>query len=168
MFVHRARQDWNWCRVRWVWSTYMANYDVESHTHTWYRRMFCFLIFGTLCSYDPVWRGFFSLGKPREKRLASLARLTIHEIPGTRYRVRTPHERVWGTTHLAKLTFNYSTGGTQGWRFPFFSKNILRSIYAMTSLIIHVTRKSRVCCFHIEPFFLPNDISAPSVRADSS
>ena len=26
--------------------------DVESHAHT-YRRMFCFFIFGTLCSYDP-------------------------------------------------------------------------------------------------------------------
>ena len=36
-----------------------------------------FFIFGTLCSYDPLWRGFFSLGKPRKKRLASLARLMI-------------------------------------------------------------------------------------------
>ena len=36
-----------------------------------------FFIFGTLCSYGPLWRGFFSLGKPRKKRLDSLARLII-------------------------------------------------------------------------------------------
>ena len=47
-----------------------------NHTHTWYRRMFCFFIFGTLFSYDPLttnWKRLFSL-KPRKKRLASLAR----------------------------------------------------------------------------------------------
>ena len=48
----------------------------HKHTHTWYRRMFYF-IFGTLCSYDPLWRGFFFLRKPRKKRLALLARLII-------------------------------------------------------------------------------------------
>ena len=28
-------------------------------------------------------------------------------------------------------------------------------------------RDDGVCCFHIEPFVLPNDISTPNVRADS-
>ena len=46
-----------------------------NHTHI--QKNVLFFIFGTLCSYDPLWRGFFSLGKPRKKRLASLARLMI-------------------------------------------------------------------------------------------
>ena len=34
-----------------------------NHTdrHPWYRKIFLFFIFfGTLCSYDPLWRGFFA------------------------------------------------------------------------------------------------------------
>ena len=59
----------------------MANYDVELHTYEYLVqknvRVCVLFFFGTLCSCDPLWRGFFSLGKPRKKRLASLARLMI-------------------------------------------------------------------------------------------
>ena len=48
-----------------------------THNHTHIQDNVLFFIFGTLCSYDPLWRGFFFLGKPRKKRLASLARLII-------------------------------------------------------------------------------------------
>ena len=34
MCVYNARPDWYWCRVRWIWSTDVANYDVESHRQT--------------------------------------------------------------------------------------------------------------------------------------
>ena len=34
----------------------MANYDVESHI----QKNVLFFVFGTLCSYDPPWRGFFA------------------------------------------------------------------------------------------------------------
>ena len=49
----------------------------------WYRitqKNVLFFIFGTLCSYDPLWVGFFFLGKPRKKRLASLARLMSNSL----------------------------------------------------------------------------------------
>ena len=55
----------------------MANYDVESHTHT----EECFVLF---CYFwhpmlvRPVMKRLFFLGKPREKRLTSLARLMIN------------------------------------------------------------------------------------------
>ena len=48
-----------------------------THIHTMVQNNVLFFIFGTLCSCGPLWRGFFFLGKPRKKRLASLARLMI-------------------------------------------------------------------------------------------
>ena len=49
-----------------------------NHTHKCLvQKNVVFFIFGTLCSYDPLWRGFFFLWKPRKKGLASLARLMI-------------------------------------------------------------------------------------------
>ena len=64
------------------WPITMLNHThkqtpTHKHTHTWYENNVLFFIFGTLSSYDPIWRGFFFLGKPRKKRLASLARLSI-------------------------------------------------------------------------------------------
>ena len=55
------------------WITHIRT---PTHTYLVQNNVLVF-IFGTLCSYDPLWRGFFSLGKPRKKRLASLARLII-------------------------------------------------------------------------------------------
>ena len=48
----------------------------ESHTHTWYRKMFCFLFLAPYARTTRYEEAFF-LGKPRKKRLASLARLMI-------------------------------------------------------------------------------------------
>ena len=39
-----------------------------------------------------------------------------------KYRISTPNERVWCTTQLAKLSFNYSIGRTHTWRFSIFNK----------------------------------------------
>ena len=49
--------------------------DMFNHTdrHPWYRKMFWFLIFGTLCSYDPPWRGFFAY-RQKTVSVASLSR----------------------------------------------------------------------------------------------
>ena len=55
----------------------MANYDVESHTHTWYRRMFCFLFLAPYARTTRYEEAFFSLENQGKKRLASLARLMI-------------------------------------------------------------------------------------------
>ena len=33
---------------------------------------------------------------------------------------------------------------------------------------LRATHRARACCLHMKPFFLPNDISTPSVLADSS
>ena len=45
------------------WPITMLNHThtwiTQTHTHHWYRIMFGFFIFGTLCSYDPLWRGFW-------------------------------------------------------------------------------------------------------------
>ena len=38
-------------------------------------------------------------------------------------RIRTPNERVWCITQLAKLSSNHSIGRTHSWRFSFFIKN---------------------------------------------
>ena len=59
-----------------------------------------FFYFGTLWSYDPLWRGFFFLGKPRKKRLASLVRLiitcctTVLHIKHIRYQVFTKYIKI--------------------------------------------------------------------------
>ena len=61
------------------WPITMLNHT-HNHTHIRYylvQKNVLFFIFGTLCSYDPLRRGFFFLGKPRGKSLASLARLMI-------------------------------------------------------------------------------------------
>ena len=47
-----------------------------NHTHIVQKNVL-FFIFGTLCSYDPLWTSFFFLGKPRNTKLVTLARLMI-------------------------------------------------------------------------------------------
>ena len=62
------------------WPITMLNHThnhTNTHTYLVQNNVCLFVFFGTLCSYDPLWRGFFFLGKPRKKRLASLARLVI-------------------------------------------------------------------------------------------
>ena len=46
------------------WPITMLNH---THKHPCYRIMF-FFFFGTLCSYDPLWRSFFFPGKTKEKK----------------------------------------------------------------------------------------------------
>ena len=64
------------------WPITMLNHThIQTPTHTYLvQNNVWFFIFGTLCSYDPLSRGFFFLGKPRKKRLASLARLMINRL----------------------------------------------------------------------------------------
>ena len=45
-----------------------------------------------------------------------------------KYRISTSNERVWCTTHLAKLSFNHSIGRTHSWHFSIF-KNGLDLVY---------------------------------------
>ena len=39
-------------------------------------------------------------------------------------RISTPNERVWGTTQLAKLSFNHSIDCTHSWRFSIFYTSV--------------------------------------------
>ena len=48
-------------------------------------------------------------------------------------------------------------------------KSKIEISWSIELLVIRTTSaNSSVCCLHIKPFFLLNDISTPSVRADSS
>ena len=76
MCVYKARQDWLWFRVRRVWSTWVANYGVESHT---FKRKFRFLF---SAPYAPTTRyegAFFSL-KTMERKI-NYKRLTAEPAP---------------------------------------------------------------------------------------
>ena len=68
--------------------------NTQSHKHTithtyLVQKNVLFFIFGNLCSYDQLRRGFFFIGKPGKKRLASLARLMISTLEGSRRRPST-------------------------------------------------------------------------------
>ena len=70
--VFRARQDWHWCRVRWVWSTKVANYDVESHRHGAEK---CFIFYFWQPTHARTTRyeeAFLPEGKKRPRSLRSL------------------------------------------------------------------------------------------------
>ena len=53
----------------------MANYDVESHKHPWYRIMFFFSFLAPYARTTRYEETFFSLENREKKRLASLVRL---------------------------------------------------------------------------------------------
>ena len=80
-------------------------------THTYLvQKNVLFFIFGTLCSYHPLWRGFFFLGKPRKKRLASLARLMIIVACETRLTENgIPPERNLRMVNLISVSYTHLT-----------------------------------------------------------
>ena len=73
------------------WITHKIT-QTRKHTYMVRKKVLCF-IFDALWSSDPLWSGFFFLGKPRKYMLASLARLMIilfvylrrNHYRGTRY-----------------------------------------------------------------------------------
>ena len=76
---------------------------ILNHTHTLYRRMFCFLFLAPYARTTRYEEAFFLLGKPRKQRLASLARLMIM-LHDTRYQVqRAVHTADAFVRHTEKL-----------------------------------------------------------------
>ena len=59
----------------------------HTNTHTWYRIMFGFLFLAPYARTTRCEEAFFSLGKPRKKRLASLARLIIKKNASKKLRL---------------------------------------------------------------------------------